>query len=283
VVSQPARPVGRGRRVQDPPVAARARERGLPVVQPERPSLRRFRESIAEIRPDLGVVVAYGAILTRQLLDVPPLGFVNVHASLLPKYRGAAPIQAAIAAGDAETGVTTMQVGPGLDSGPMLLERRLTIGSDETTGELTPRLADTGADLLLETIERLEQGDLVPRPQTDADATYAGRIDKRDGRVDWTDSATDLVNRLRAFTPWPGLTAPIAGEAVKLMKLSRVEPGDWAADGASPAAPGTVLGLVGDALVIACGFGTAVALEQAQRPGRGVVSGGELSRALDLV
>lgn len=152
VVSQPARPAGRGRKLQDPPLAVWAKAHRLEVVQPETARTRRFRESIEALDLDLAIVVAYGEILTPQLLAAPRLGFINAPASLLPRYRGAAPIQAAIAAGDEVTGVTIMQVEVGLDSGPMLLKREVAIGSDETTAELTPRLARAGAELLLETI-----------------------------------------------------------------------------------------------------------------------------------
>ncbi|MDH3404805.1 MAG: formyltransferase family protein, partial [Acidobacteriota bacterium] len=185
VVSQPARPAGRGRRVQDPPLAAWARTAGLDVAQPAKVNTRRFRESIAALAPDLGVVVAYGAILTRQLLAVPRLGFVNVHASLLPRYRGAAPIQAAIAAGDGTTGVTTMRMEPGLDSGPVLLQREVPILPRETAGELAPRLAAAGAELLVETLRGLERGGVEPRPQDPAAASYAPKLTKADGEVDW--------------------------------------------------------------------------------------------------
>jgi len=272
VVSQPARPVGRGRRIQDPPVAAWAREQGLEVVQPERPRSRSVRESIAALAPDLGVVVAYGEILTRQLLAAPRLGFVNVHASLLPKYRGAAPIQAAIAAGDTVSGVTTMQVEPGLDSGPALLMREVAIGGRETSAELAPRLAQAGAELLVETIEGLERGAIEPRPQNHAEASYSPRLTRADARVDWSLPAEAIHNRLRAFTPWPGVVAEFAGEEIKLLAVDPVErSGDEV--------PGTVLGTAGESVVVRCGQGTALSVLSAQRPGRRPVTGAELARS----
>jgi len=274
VVSQPARPVGRGRKIQDPPVAAWAKSEGLAVVQPDRPRSRRFRESISALEPDLGVVVAYGEILTRQLLAAPRLGFVNVHASLLPKYRGAAPIQAAIAAGDAVTGVTTMQVEPGLDTGPVLLSRELAIGSHETTAELTPRLAEAGAELLVETVDLLERGDLEPRPQSDDGASYAPRLTRLDAQTEWDLPADEIHNRLRAFTPWPGAVAELGANTIKLLAVEPIER-------AGGEAPGTVLEVQDEAAIVRCGQGTALAVLRAQRPGGRPVTGAELARSLD--
>ena len=246
------------------------------MAQPAKVNTRRFRESIAALAPDLGVVVAYGAILTRQLLAVPRLGFVNVHASLLPRYRGAAPIQAAIAAGDGTTGVTTMRMEPGLDSGPVLLQREVPILPRETAGELSPRLAAAGAELLVETLRGLERGGVEPRPQDPAAASYAPKLTKADGEVDWGLPAARLCDRLRAFTPWPGLRAELGGEEVKLLGLDPVDP----AGAAGGEAPGTILGTDGAAVLVRCGGGTAVAVHRAQRPGRGPVTGAELARSL---
>lgn len=244
------------------------------MVQPERPRSRGFRHAIAALVPDLGVVVAYGEILTRQLLAAPRLGFINVHASLLPKYRGAAPIQAAIAAGDAVTGVTTMRVEPGLDSGPMLLAREVAIGGSETAAELAPRLAQAGAELLVETVRRLERRDLEPQAQNHADATYAARLTRDDARTAWELPAQQIHDRLCAFTPWPGVLVDFGGEAVKLLAGEpSVSPGDEA--------PGTLLAVEGEAAVVRCGQGTALAVLRAQRPGRRPVTGAELARSLD--
>ena len=274
VVSQPARPVGRSRRLTDPPVAAWAKAEGLEVAQPERAKGRAFRESIDALALDLGIVVAYGEILTRQLLASPRLGFVNVHASLLPKYRGAAPIQAALAAGDSVTGVTTMQVEPGLDSGPMLLEREVQIASTETSADLAPRLADAGAELLIETLRGLEQGALEPTPQDDTAATYAPRLTRADAKISWGSPAREIFNRLRAYTPWPGIVAPLGGEEVKLLAAE-------VHDSESDDEPGTILAIEDDAMIMCCGAGTALAVLRAQRPGRRPVTGAELARSLD--
>jgi methionyl-tRNA formyltransferase len=248
-----------------------ARDHGLEVIQPAGARTPDFRRAIEAFAPDLGVVVAYGEILTRQLLGVPRLGFVNVHASLLPRYRGAAPIQAAIAAGDRVTGVTTMQLEPGLDSGPLLLAREVAIGRHDTAADLSPRLAAAGAELLIETLGRLEQGDLEPRPQKDAEATYAPRLTREDGRIEWRLTAGEIENRLRAYTPWPGLVADLGGESVKLLAL---EPREHAGD----EVPGTVLAIDGTAAIVRCGGGTALAVERVQRPGRRPVTGAELVR-----
>jgi methionyl-tRNA formyltransferase len=272
VVSQPARPVGRGHKLQDPPVAAWARDAGLPVLQPEKANTRAVRRAIEAERPDVAAVIAYGEILTRQLLAVPPHGFVNVHASLLPRHRGAAPIQAAIAAGEAVTGVTTMRVEPGLDSGPILLQREIPIGRHETAAELSPRLAEAGAELLLDTLHAMEAGTLAPRPQAESEATYAPRLSRADGRADWSWTAQELYDRLRAYTPWPGLTAELAGDEIKLLRL-RV------ADAATAQPPGRVLGVDGDGVIVSCGGATAVRLERVQRPGRGAVTGAEWARS----
>ncbi|MCZ6727964.1 MAG: methionyl-tRNA formyltransferase [Acidobacteria bacterium] len=274
VVSQPARPAGRGRELRDPPVASWAKARGLEVVQPAKTRTRRFRQSIEALDLDLAVVAAYGEILTPQLLTAPRFGFVNVHASLLPRYRGAAPIQAAIAAGDEVTGVTIMQVESGLDSGPILLRREVAIVPDETTAELAPRLARAGAALLLATLDRLEVGDLVPHPQDSRLATYAPRLVRRDGIVDWSRTAGALYDLLRAYRPWPGLTAELEGETIKLLAfqpLASVE---------GEIRIGRVLGTEADAVIVGCGSGTALRLELVQRPGRGPVSGAEWARSL---
>lgn len=274
VISQPARAVGRGQQVQDPPVAAWAKIAGLEIEQPEKINGRKFRESIEALEPDLCVVVAYGAILTRQLLDVPRLGFINVHASLLPKYRGAAPIQAAIAAGDTEAGVTIMQIEPGLDSGLMLLSRTVPIRRSETTADLGPKLAEAGADLLVDAISRLEFGLIDPEPQDERAATYAPKLTKADGLVSWNLPANEISNRLRAFTPWPGLRAELGGVEVKLLELYVVEI-------AGDEEPGTILGTEGMAALVRCGDATAAAIRRAQRPGRRPVAGAELIRSFE--
>ncbi len=301
VVTQPARPAGRGQRTQDSPVARWALAHDLPLLRPERVREPGFLDELRAVvggAPDVAIVVAFGQIFPRALLDLPRHGCINLHASLLPRYRGAAPIQAAIAAGERRTGVSTMQMEAGLDSGPVLLQREVEIGPAETAGELAPRLAAIGGALVVETLERLAVGDLAARPQDAELATYAPRLSRESGAVDWSLPATELYDRLRAYTPWPGLTAELRGRPVKLVWavpivgdwLSFVpRTGDWlreAPEGDGPqdqtepgpivpasaadaaAVPGTYLGLVDGRAAVACGAGTALAILSLQRPGK---------------
>jgi methionyl-tRNA formyltransferase len=261
VVSQPAKPVGRGRKEQDPPVARWAREQGLPVAQPERVRDPAFLAALREIAPAVAVVVAFGQIFPRDLLSLPVHGCINLHASLLPRWRGAAPIQAALAAGDARTGATTMQMEAGLDTGPILLQEEMEIGLAETAGELSERLAAAGAALMVRTLEQLAAGSLVARPQDDALATYAPRLTRESGRVDWAREARAIGWLLRAYTPWPGLTAELRGEPVKLAGMEALTE-------QTSEAPGTFLGLRDGALAVACGGGSVLAVRSLQRPGR---------------
>jgi methionyl-tRNA formyltransferase len=266
VVTQPARPVGRGHRLQDPPVAVWAREHGLEVAQPERVRAPAFLEEVAALAPDLAVVVAFGQIFPRALLDLPRHGCVNLHASLLPRWRGASPIQAAVAAGDARTGLTTMRMDAGMDTGPILLEEIVEIGPEETAGELGRRLAGIGGRLMVRTIDLLEREEIEPRPQPAEGVTYAPRLTRDSGRVDWGLSARAILDRLRAYTPWPGLTAELRGEPVKITAAERIE--ETGAFGGTTA-PGTILGLSrGRLLAVSCGGGTVLGLAELQRPGK---------------
>ncbi len=264
VVTQPSRPVGRGLKVADPPVAAWARERGFEVIQPAKVRDPAFLAQAAELDPDVAVVVAFGQIFPAALLRLPKHGCVNLHASLLPRWRGAAPIQAAIAAGDPLTGVTTMLMEEGLDTGPMLLREETEIGAAETAGELSRRMADMGGRLVVRTLEAMERGEAVPQPQDNAHTTYAPRLTRESGRVDWTQTAREIADRLRAFTPWPGLSAELRGEPVKLVRVDVLhEP--------TEAAPGTFLGLRDGRLAVACGpskGATVLGIRELQRPGR---------------
>jgi methionyl-tRNA formyltransferase len=201
-VTQPDRPAGRGHRVEGSPVKALAREQGIPVLQPARLRDPGWPERLAEHAPEVGVVVAFGQILPEAVLRVPPRGSINVHASLLPRYRGAAPIAWAIICGERETGITTFQMDAGMDTGPTLLRRVTPIGPEETAGELGARLAVLGAEVLLETLDRLDT--LVPEPQDARAATLAPRLRKEDGLLNWTQSAASLAARVRGLNPWPG-------------------------------------------------------------------------------
>jgi methionyl-tRNA formyltransferase len=256
LVTQPDREKGRGQRLAPPPTKPVAIARGVPVLQPRRV---REPEAIAELEglaPELLVVVAYGQILPRRVIDIAPRGTVNVHASLLPHLRGAAPIQWAIARGDRETGVTTMLIDEGLDTGPTLLARGTPIGLEETAAELEPRLARLGAEVLLETVRGLAEGRLAPTPQDASRATLAPLLKKEDGRLDWARSALELRCRIRGFQPWPGAFATWRGRTVKVLK-ARPEAG-----GQAP--PGTVLDVGRDGVLVACGEGTALRLLEVQ-------------------
>ncbi len=273
VVTQPDRPVGRSGRPRPSPVAEIALSRGLPIERPER--LRGntgLFERLADARPDAIAVVAYGKILPSEILDLPPLGCVNVHASLLPRHRGASPIAAAILAGDHETGIVTMKIVPELDAGPIYLESRTPIGERENTEILSGRLARSGAQLLIATLRGLEEGSLVPKPQV-GDPTFTRPIRREDARVDWNEPAVAIDRRLRAFTPWPGLYATLGGERVKLLEL---EP---AGKILSSREPGMIWEEWGKTMVVA-GGGTALYLKTVQRAGRRPVTGNEFLRGL---
>jgi methionyl-tRNA formyltransferase len=227
VVTQPDRPAGRGQRAQASPVNAAAIEQGIPVLQPARVRDAGWPERFAEHAPDVAVVVAFGQILPPAVLDVPARGSINVHASLLPRYRGAAPVAWAIIRGERETGITTFRMDAGMDTGPMLLQRKTPIGPDEAAGELAERLAALGADVLLETLDRLET--LTPRPQDSGAATLAPRLRKEDGLLDWAESATSLAARVRGLNPRPGAVTPAPGGRLLIWRAralaGRGEPG----------------------------------------------------------
>ena len=275
VVSQPSRPAGRGGEPRLPPVALWAREHGRQLQQPERVRAAEFLDSLRPLQPAIAVVVAFGQIFPRELLQLPAAGCLNLHASLLPLYRGAAPIQAAIAAGEERTGVTVMRMEAGLDSGPILLQTATAIEPRETAGELAARLATLGAGLMVEALDRLERGDLAERQQDHALATMAPRLSRDSGRADWQLTATQLANRLRAFTPWPGLTAELRGAPVKLVRATPLSGPSLTAG--PPPAPGTFLGVVPAGVAAACGAGTVLAIAELQRPGR------KTQRAVDFV
>ena len=280
VLTQPDRPAGRGRVLTASPVKQAALELGLPVIQPEKlrgapEQLATTLEQLQQWRPDVIVVVAYGLILPRELLALPRLGCLNIHASLLPRWRGAAPIQRAILAGDAETGIAIMQMDEGLDTGAVLCEARLPIGAQTTSAELHDALADLGAQQILSALTGLVEGTLVAQPQLVAGVTYAGKLSKAESPVDWTESAAAIDRRIRAFNPWPVAETSLAGERVKLLR-SRVAPDSADASGH---APGMLLGMNGDALEVACGEGV-LQLLQLQRAGRNAVSARDFLNAV---
>ncbi len=266
VYCQPPRPAGRGKQPRPTPVQARAEALGLPVRTPA--SLRGETEQarFAALRAEVAVVVAYGLILPQAILGAPAHGCLNIHASLLPRWRGAAPIHRAVMAGDAETGVCIMAMEAGLDTGPVLLREATEIGPEDTTGDLHDRLSAMGAQLIVEALARLN--DLTPRPQPAQGVTYAEKIDKAEARIDWTRPAVEVDRAIRGLSPFPGAWCEIGGERARLLR-SRLAEGSGA--------PGEVL----SGLTVACGDG-AVEILQAQRPGKRVMAADEFLRGIDL-
>lgn len=223
VVTQPDRPAGRGRALTPPPVRLLAERLGLPVIQPQRLRDPQAMDQLRAWAPDLIVVAAFGQILRPELLALPERGCLNVHASLLPRWRGAAPVQAAILNGDRETGVSIMAMDAGVDTGAVLSQRATPIAPDENAGSLTARLAELGAALLIETLPPYLSGELLPRPQNESRATYAPMLKKDDGRLDFTRPAEELARRVRAFNPWPGAFTTWQGQRLKILRAHAVE------------------------------------------------------------
>ncbi|MCQ0092379.1 methionyl-tRNA formyltransferase [Roseovarius sp. M141] len=267
VYTQPPRPAGRGKKDRPTPVHARAAEMGLDVRHPLNFWAEADRADFAALNADVAVVVAYGLILPQAVLDAPVHGCLNIHASLLPRWRGAAPIHRAIMTGDAVTGICIMQMEAGLDTGPVLLREEVQISALETTGQLHDRLSVMGAALICDALERLEM--LVPQPQTHAGVTYAAKIDKAEARIDWSRGADEIDRQIRGLSPFPGAWTEIAGQRVKLL-ASRLAEGQGA--------PGEVLD---DALTIACATG-AVQLLRLQRAGRAAQDGPEFLRGMSV-
>lgn len=272
VVSQPDRPHGRGLAVTPTPVKEAALELGVKVFQPEK--LRLDFATLVEASPDILVVVAYGQILRAPVLDLAPRGAVNVHASLLPTYRGAAPIQWAIANGENETGVTTMQLDLGMDTGPILLQKRCPIDASDTTATLEPRLAELGAQLLIQTLDRLADGRIEPQPQDEARATKAPLIKKTDGFVDFF-AASTIVNRLRGFTPWPGVSLKFGPRTLQLTqaRVAQAEP----SLPSTPPQAGTVIS-IRDTIAVSCADGSILEIQRVKPESRGVMSATDFAR-----
>ena len=272
VYTQPDRPAGRGRGLTASPVKRSALERGIPVHQPQTLRDPAAQAELAALRPDLMVVVAYGLILPQAVLDIPVHGCWNVHASLLPRWRGAAPIQRAIEAGDAESGVCLMQMEKGLDTGPVLLRQSLHLAADETGGSLHDKLSALGAQVLADGLGLLRAG-LRPlaTPQPDEGVTYAHKLDKAEARLDWNGDAAALERKVRAFNPWPVAEAQLAGERVRIHDACAVA-------GVAGATPGSVLATTRDGIDIACGQG-ALRLLRVQREGGKPVSAADYLNA----
>ncbi len=270
VLTQPDRPAGRGQKLQPSPVKQLALERGIAVYQPARLKDPVTHQAIAAAAPDILVIAAYGLILPQAVLDIPRLGCINIHASLLPRWRGAAPIQRAIEAGDRETGVTIMRMDAGLDTGPMLLSESLPIAPDDNAARLHDKLAALGARLVVDALRRVDQWSPVPQPA--AGVTYASKIDKAEALLDFTRPAAELARRIRAFDPFPGAAGVVDGVVVKLWR---------AVAEAGTGAPGTVVSADGRGVVIACGEGL-LRVGEAQKPGGKRLPVADLLRGLPI-
>jgi methionyl-tRNA formyltransferase len=272
VYTQPDRPKGRGNQLTPPPVKVLAEQHGLAVFQPAKLRAPEVVEQLRALAPELIVVVAYGQILPQSVLDIPRHGCINVHASLLPRYRGAAPINQAIIDGESETGVTTMLMEAGLDTGPMLVKLATPIGSEETAGQLHDRLALLGRAALEETLRRLAAGTLLAEKQDDALSCYAPMLKKEDGLVDWSRSAEQIHDQVRGLDPWPGAYTDLDGEVLKLARTRAV---------AGSGAPGTVLAADASGVLIACGNG-ALSVRELQLPGKKRLAAADFLRGRPL-
>ena len=259
VVTQPDRPKGRGLELVASPVKQSALKLNLPVTQPDRiKTNEEFRSQLTALKPDAIIVVGYGRIIPPWMLDLPPLGNINLHASLLPKYRGAAPIQWAIANGETVTGNTTMRLDAGLDTGDILLQREMQIAQDDTAETLAPRLAAMGADLLVETLRGLETGSIHARKQDDSQATLAPILKKEDGQIDFSRTAPEIMNRLRGFQPWPGAHTKFRGKALQILKAQPAN------ENLAP----SELKVTGTRLVAGCAHKTSLELLELQLEGK---------------
>jgi methionyl-tRNA formyltransferase len=269
VVTQPDRPKGRGLELVASPVKQRALQLALPIVQPE--SIKKneeFRSQLTDLRPDAIIVVGYGRIIPQWMLDLPPLGNINLHASLLPKYRGAAPIQWAIARGESITGATTMKIDAGLDTGAILLQQEIPITPDDTAETLAPQLASIGADLTVETLRRLQGETIEPHKQDEAKATLAPILKKEDGLIDFSRPATEILNRMRGFRPWPGAYAKFRGKTLQV----------WKAAAINRELPPSELRVDDDHLLVGSGQNTAIELLELQLEGKKRTSSADFLR-----
>ena len=273
VLTQPDRPAGRGKKIRESAVKRYALEQSLHLMQPASLKEADVVAELEALNADLFVVVAYGLLLPQSILDLPRVACVNVHGSLLPRWRGAAPIQAAILAGDEQTGISLMQMDAGLDTGPVYAMSSVEIGAAETAGELHDRLAVLGGELLVQYVQEIAAGERVPTAQHDSSATYAGKIRTEDARLDWSRTATELQRAVRAYSPVPGAWTTLGEERLKC----------WRASVASEQGnrPGAVISSSDDGVVVACGEGS-LRLTELQRPGKKTISAAEFSRQLDL-
>ena len=273
VVTQPDRPSGRGREVRISPAKQAALEAGIPIYQPERVRSEDFIALVREMSPDAIVVAAFGQIIPKAILDIPRFGSINVHASLLPKYRGAAPVHYALFNGETVTGITTMLMDPGLDTGPILLRREIEISPDDNEGTLEARLADGGADLLIETLELLERGAIRPTPQDNSLATHAPSVKKEECKVDWNQDSRAIVNKIRGCTPRPGAYALFNDS---MLRIWCAESGD-----SGSGSPGEIIGTSREGILVKAGRG-AVLLTEVQPENRKRMKAGDFARGYGI-
>jgi methionyl-tRNA formyltransferase len=271
VITQPDRPRGRGQHVSSSPVKEAALEIGLHVYQPETIKSESSQDFLKRVAPDAVVIIAYGQIIPARLLTIPRLGWINLHGSSLPRYRGAAPVHWAIANGDTITGLTTMQIDAGLDTGPTLLRREVRIAPDETSPELAARMSALGADLIAETLLRFDRQEISPVPQEEKSATYAPILKKENGRIDWNFTAQQIYNRMRGFAPWPGSYATFRGQTCHLWGRPETN-----GETRTPIPPGEIVSATKE-MYIACGEGTRLRLEYIQIEGRKKISAREFA------
>ena len=259
IVTQPDKPRGRGLELSPSPVKERALELGLAVTQPEKiKNNEQLRSQLADLHPDAIVVVGYGRIIPQWMIDLPRLGNINLHASLLPKYRGAAPIQWAIACGEKITGVSTMRINAGLDTGDILLQREIPVAPDDTAVTIAPRMASVGADLMVETLQRLRAGSITARPQDESQATLAPILKKEDGRINFSRPAVNICNRLRGFQPWPGAFTSFRGKNLHV----------WAATPTAASVAPATIAVEGNRLLVGAAENTAIELLEIQPEGK---------------
>ena len=282
VLTQPDRPAGRGRKLSASAVKQRAEAAGVPVLQPVSLKTPEAQLAVRELNADVMVVAAYGLILPAEVLSIPPLGCLNIHASLLPRWRGAAPIHRAILAGDEQTGVCIMQMDRGLDTGDVLLEKRLTIGGDETSAQLHDRLASLGANALLEALPARCNGQLEPRVQPEVGVNYADKLAKSEAQLDFTQPADQLHRQVRAFNPWPVAESQLLGQRVRLWQSRLVTDASDARSLAHDSAPGTILSVDEESIVVRTG-NSAIEFLTLQWPGKKPQSAADFARQRQLV
>lgn len=279
VITQPDRPSGRGNELTESPVKRLAQAMHLPVLHPAKIHAPEIEEYLRDLRPDAIVIIAYGQIIPARLLTIPRLGWINLHASLLPKYRGGAPIHWAITNGETKTGVTTMRIDAGMDTGDILLTRESPIAPTETTLDVSKRLAEIGASLLSETLRALDAGTVRPRPQNNSEATYAPLLRREDGRIEWRRSAREIYNRMRGFAPWPGAFTEFRGKACH---LSGLPVSNHPREKITAGTPGTLLWENGE-LLASCGHATLLRVTSVKMEGRKEISALEFANGARLV